>query len=249
MQSAIYTGRVKHTRYFHDLHQFNYALTMYYINLNELDQITQNHQFISNNKFNLLSFIRKSYLGHPSQSIESAVKQKLTEQGYKYEASNISLLTHLSYLGYCYNPVTFYFCFDSTGDNLQYILSEINNTPWNERHTYVLACDPKKTKHEFNFDKQFHISPFMPMNLNYKWYISNPSSKINIYMQTYKSDNLYFEANLLLDRIELSNKSIIKEFVKFPFMTQEVICKIYWQAFKLWFKRFTFYRHPGKINE
>jgi DUF1365 family protein len=216
--------------------------------LDELELIAKKCSIFSINKFNLLSFMLKNYIGKNQQSITAAVKEKIAAHGYIYHDANIFILTNLSYLGYCYNPVSFYYCYNATGDELEYILAEINNTPWDERHTYVFKCDSDKKNYNFEFDKQFHISPFMPMEQNYKWLFNQPDNNLNIVMQTFEKQALCFAATMSLKRLELNTKNIWISFFKFPLITQKIIFSIYWQALLLWLKRCKFYSHPRSIN-
>lgn len=243
MRSAIYSGTVKHNRLLPSLHQFRYPISMFYISFNELEEINNKYWFLSVDKFNILSFKLKNYLSADS------VKEKINLAGFHYDNDKISILTHLSYLGFCYNPVSFYYCYDSEGDILQFILAEINNTPWNERYVYVLKCQHNMEKYIFEFPKKFHISPFMKMNLDYVWKISKPDEHIHITMQNFESSVLQFKVNMNLKKFKITNYSIFRYVITYTLITYRILFRIYWQAFMLWLKKIPFYTHPEKSNE
>jgi DUF1365 family protein len=241
MRSAIYSGMVKHSRVLPRAHEFCYPVSMFYLSYVEIPQLCKQFALLSYSKFNFLSFNPNEYL------TIAAIKQHISDKGYYYEDDNVFLLTNLSYLGYCYNPVSFYYCYD-TDDVLQYILAEINNTPWDERYVYVLSCDSDDIN-KFSLDKQFHISPFMPMEMQYQWDFSHISEHIKIKLQNYIADSLQFEATLGLKKSELSSINLLKYVLKYPFSTQRTLIRIYWQAFRLWLKRVPFYSHARNVNE
>jgi DUF1365 family protein len=242
MDSAIYSGVVKHDRLLPRQHKFYYPISMFYVSFQEIEELVNKFWWLSFNKFNFLSFRSKDYL------TMDGIRQALVSKGLDYLDENVFILTHVSCLGFCYNPVSFYYCYDQTGKQLQYILAEINNTPWNERHVYVLQCDPDISKYSFEFNKQFHISPFMPMNMRYKWTLNHPDGAINIHMQSYSNDTLQFEAIMALKATEFTASNLRTYSLNYILAPQKVIFRIYWHAFRLWLKNIPFYSHPRKIN-
>ena len=161
----------------------------------------------------------------------------------------IRLLTHLRYFGYCMNPVSFYYCFDAAGTAVETIVAEITNTPWGERHQYVLPVDPAADHFKrFEFDKDFHVSPFMPMQMRYRWSFSAPARRLLVNMQNFIGSDRMFDATLTLRRTSLNGRELLKVLVGYPFMTAKVIAAIHWQALRLWLKQIPVFAHPARIT-
>lgn len=238
MHNAIYTGLVTHNRLMPKAHKFAYKMQMFFVAYNEINNLIGVSKLLSINKFNVVSFDLKNYL-----SKESVIKN-LQQHGYTYTADNICILTHLSYMGLCYNPVSFYYCYDASGDKLEYMLTEINNTPWNERFVYCFDCRDAGKTAEFVFAKRFHISPFMPMGIQYHWYFYQSAKKINIIMRSFTGQDLCFTAALQLKKHDINSKTVNSYIFRNMFVPHMILLRIYWHALILWFKRTPFFSHP-----
>jgi len=182
-------------------------------------------------------------------SLRDAVKKCVKDKTKQETKGPIRILTHLRYFGLCYNPVSFYYCYSEDGKRVEHIVAEINNTPWDERFQYVLVPMDKSEKyHKFEFEKEFHISPFMPMNLRYKWGFNNPQDKLHVHMADFLEGKKIFDVTLTLKRKEINAKSLNGVLWRYPFMTLKVLLGIYWNAFILYRKKAVFYTHPDKIE-
>ncbi|MBM3343860.1 MAG: DUF1365 domain-containing protein [Betaproteobacteria bacterium] len=251
MHSAIYRGWLRHRRFAPSAHAFRYPLFMMYLDLAELDQVFRGRWLWSARRAALARFDRADHLGDPNVPLDHAVRDLIARESGRRPSGPIRLLTHLRYFGYGFNPVSFYFCFDATGTTVECIVAEVNNTPWGERHCYVLR-DPLRgvAGHYQTYDsiKVFHVSPFMPMALNYTWGFSMPGDVLNVHMSLRAQDDApkVFDATLRLQREPVTGTNLARVLLRFPLMSAQVIAAIHWQALRLWVKRVPLYTHPGK---
>ena len=215
MNSAIYTGKVRHRRFSPKSHEFKYRLYLNWIDLDEVNEIFKYPPFLGRGQFpSLISFRRKNYLNSPTEDLKEAVKDLLeTDLGFRPNGK-VFTLTTLQYFGYCFNPVSFYYAYDSEG-SLQAVAAEINNTPWDQRFSYCL--DLRKS-HKKEFEKEFHVSPFMPMDMDYKWYFPPPKDGLSIHMQNFKDKELKFDATLKLKRSTFSLRNMLSHALIYPAM-------------------------------
>ena len=242
--NAIYKGTISHTRFVPKKHTFNYKVNMLYIDLDKISESFAKNWFWSANKFNLASFKRSDFFGDTKKSIKNSINELLFETLQYKHVGKIFLLTNIRYFGYCFNPVSFYYCEDSKG-KLIAIVSHITNTPWDEKYAYVNDCRdiPSSSKH-FEFDKAFHVSPFMPMNMKYKWIFSTPKDFLFVSMDNIKKDTLCFNATLKLTKKAWTPQALNRIlFLSLPFSIKTIFL-IYWNALVLGIKRVKFYPHP-----
>lgn len=255
MHSAIFEGQVKHRRMTPVPHAFRYRLFMMYLDLAELDDVFESRWLWSARRWAIARFRRKDHYGSPLESLDASIRRCVRDATGRSPEGGIRLLTQLSYFGYCFNPVSFYYCYDVGGKRLQAIVAEVNNTPWGERQMYVLDAHNSRVHSnepdgrdwqqlEFTPKKAMHVSPFMAMNVDYRWRFSTHDERVLIHMETAKNAAAIFTATLTLTRTEITGRALARVLLSYPLMTLKIIAAIHWQALRLWVKRAPVYRHP-----
>jgi DUF1365 family protein len=251
MHSALYQGWLDHQRRVPRRHAFRYRLFMVYLDLAELSQVFRGRWLWSTRRAALARFDRRDHMGDPAQPLDEAVRALVEERTGRRPEGPIRLLTHLRYFGYVFNPVSFYYCFDAAGRTVEAVVAEVNNTPWGERHCYVLRQDtPGAEALHAQSAKAMHVSPFHPMTLRYDWWLRTPGEALTVHMALKPTGpgaaEPIFGATLALRRVPITGASLAGTLLRFPWMTAKVIAAIHWEALRLWLKRTPVCDHPTR---
>ena len=252
MNSALYRGWVRHRRHAPVPHAFRYPLFMMYLDLDELASLFDGRWLWSARGPNLAWFRRADYLGDRRVPLDRAVRDLVEDRTGGRPAGPIRLLTHLRYFGLAMNPVSVYYCFAPGGRDVEVIVAEVTNTPWNERHAYVLRPErdgAAGAAWRFRTDKALHVSPFMDMAMRYVWRVSSPARRLVVHIENHAGDQTPFDATLALRREPLTGRSLAAALVRYPWMTAQVAGGIYWQALRLWARGVPFHAHPARRRQ
>ncbi len=251
-KSCLYVGQVRHRRFTPKTHQFSYKLFLMYLDLSELPSIFDRFWLWSIEKTNIASFRRKGHLGDKKLSLDTSVRNHIEDETARRPQGPIRLLTHMSYFGFSFNPVSFYYCYDKEDKKLEFIVAEVNNTPWGEQYCYVLdskdnqstSDHPDNKFYRYHENKRFHVSPFMPMDMQYDWRFSTPGDQLSVHMENYQHDKKVFDATLQLKKREITGSNLALALIQFPMITMKIVLAIYYQALRLWLKKIPFVNHP-----
>ncbi|MFZ4712146.1 MAG: DUF1365 domain-containing protein [Bacteriovoracaceae bacterium] len=249
IQSSLMIGDLQHSRFLPKSHTFRYGLVLFYLDLDEVNSFFKIPK--------LFGFHREDYLkgaSLKSESLKDTVRRLIKEKTGKECDGPIRIVTQLRYFGFCFNPVSFYYCFDTDQKYVQFLVAEITNTPWNERKVYVLECQNESKAEQFEMPKNFHVSPFMPMELLWKWRFQKPSALLNqctvsVHMEDWtigEKKEKYFSATLNLQPKTLNRSNLFKVLMLFPLLTLKPFLSIYYQAFILKLKNIPFHSHPDQ---
>ena len=245
-EAAIYTGTLRHRRFRPASHEFRYSLFMALLDIDWIPETMALSPFSSYNRFNWASFCERDHLGDPSLSLRVRLIADAAAHGVPLPEGPVFLLTHLRYLGYCFNPISFFFFYDS-GGNVPVVLAEVHST-FGERRNYWLWSGNRSDGRGMRFQcpKTMHVSPFMPMELGYDFILTPPEGRLVAHMNTLDGGAPLFDATLTLERQAWTHRALTRAMAAQPWMTAKVIAAIHWEALRLWFKKVPVFTHPDK---
>ena len=245
--SAVYEGWVSHRRVTPVKHAFRYRVFMMYLDLAELPELFDRVPLWSARGPAPARFRRSDFFGDPDVPLREAVLDEVERQGGARPAGPVRLLANLRYLGHSFNPVSFYFCFGADGRRVESVLAEVTNTPWGERHSYLLERGEAggRVLRE-RLDKAFHVSPFIGMDQAYEWRVSEPGEQLQVHIENHGASGRAFEATLSLERREATPRMLSRVLLRYPAMSLQVVARIYLNALRLKLKGAPYHPHPAR---
>jgi DUF1365 family protein len=228
VRSAIYEGKVFHHRREPVDHRFAYRIALPLIDLDELEEVCARSRLWSCERPNVVSFRRADYLGCGTATLAEAVRDAVEAETGHRPGGPVAMLAHLRTWGWLFNPIALFYCFDTTGTEVESLVAEVTNTPWHERHAYVVGAPGTH-----RFDKQLHVSPFFGMDQRYELTYGPPEEHLAVRLGNDEGDRRVFDATLRLERREISRRSLGRVVTAYPLMTIRVSLGIYRQALAL----------------
>ena len=241
-QSALYEGSVIHDRSRPRRHRLSYRVFSLLLDIDELNELDQSHALFGYNRRSLISFWDRDHGSGSGAPLRDWVENQLKDAGLRPDGGPVRILCYPRILGYAFNPLTVYFCYRRDGA-LTAVLYEVSNT-FNERHTYVIpVAGPKNAVIRQSCDKDFYVSPFLPMTCRYHFRITAPARSVKITIRQEDQDGPLFAASFSGRRSAFSNRTLAAALSGYPAMTFKIIAGIHWEAFRLWLKGLPIYRH------
>ena len=259
--SCLYEGRLRHRRYLGVVNELQTSFFTTYLDLDELPELFDDSRLWSARARAIVAWRRDDHLGDPERPLADEIRALVAARTGQPCDGPVRLLTNLRYFGHCFNPVSFYYCFEPSGERVTAIVAEVTNTPWGERHAYVLSPDPDRPDGGVmtgSFAKEFHVSPFMGMDHTYSWRLTEPSEQLIAHIESTRSGTprdggqagqregaLFFDATLSLRRRELSPASMRALLARHPMITLRSLRQIYTHGLRLKLKGARYFPNPS----
>ena len=246
--SCLYHGWVRHRRYGEVAHELRTNLFMLALDLDELPGLFDGYRLIASARGRALAqFRREDHLGDPRQPLGEVIRGLVAARTGSAPGGPIRLLTNLRYFGHCFNPVSFYYCYEEPGsETIAAIVAEVTNTPWGERHAYVLPNDrPAGSIMRGRFAKEFHVSPFMGMDHTYAWRLTSPADRLIAHIDSERDGALAFDATLSLQRVALGPRALARMLARHPLLTLRIVGQIYGNGLRLWRRGARYFPNPS----
>jgi len=243
MNSALYHGWIQHRRLHPKQHAFRYRIGLLWLDLSEQAELFSMSGLAGNHRFSPFSFRETDYLPHLTRkgtSLFDAVCLSIRELG-ELAITRVCVLTQPRSWGLSFNPVSFFYCYD-INNQLLAILCEVRNTPWHERYHYVLRTEQSNV-HQFSVAKSFHVSPFLPRDVEHRMRFYQAAQRLTVYMSDFQGERKIFDAGLSLFKVELTRQSLRQYVFKHPWMSAKTLVSIYWQALRLILKGLPYLSH------
>jgi hypothetical protein len=223
--------------------EFRYGIYMAYIDLDELPDLLGGR--LASPRPGIVRFRRSDYFGDPRTDLADAVRGEVERLTGSRPDGPVRLLTNLRAFGHCFNPVSFYYCFDPLGERVQAVLADVTNTPWGERHAYALTASKQGDRIlSGRSEKMLHVSPFMGMDHEYDWKVGIPAERLSVHIESRREGERAFDATLKLERRELTRRSLASATARHPMNTVHVLARIYGQALQLRLRGVPVHPHP-----
>ena len=245
--SAVYEGRVRHRRFQPVAHEFSYPLFLMYLDLEELPRLLDPYPLWSARRAAPARFRREDFMGDPARPLAECARDAVAAETGARPDGPVRLLAGLRYLGHSFNPVSFYYCFDSDGERVEAVVADVENIPWGERHAYVLARGEREGPVlSDEMDKALHVSPLMGMDQTYAFRAGEPGERLSVHIESrpHEREGRSFDATLSLRRHELSQPRLAWMLARYPAMSLQVVAKIYAQSLRLKPKGARYFPHP-----
>lgn len=240
--NRLYPGRVNHTRLRPRRHALAYRIFMLRLDIDDLDAETGGLRLLSHNRFNLLSVHDADHGDGSATPLHQQVRAHLSAAGLAHAGARIEALLMPRILGRTFNPLTVYFCHDAAAD-LAAILYEVHNT-FGERHGYMIAAGSGPDAVRQRAPKRFHVSPFMDMDLDYRFEVTPPGEAVAIRIAVSDAAGAMLTASFAGRGEPMTDLSLLRAWIAHPWQTVGVLAAIHWEALKIFAKGLGYRRRP-----
>ena len=233
---CIYRGTVMHHRKRPVDHHFRYEVFSLLLDLDRIDEAGRKSRVLSVDRFGLLSIARRDHGPRDGSRLRPWVEKQLKQNGHMTHPARIMLLAMPRVLGYVFNPLSVYFCYDDKAQ-LSNVVYEVKNT-FGSQHVYALAPPDERENGTLSHgcDKAFYVSPFIGMQAHYEFRLRAPDEKLTLAIRETDADGCFFTASHTARRLAWSDQALLRCLLRHSFMTLKVMAGIHFEALRLWLK-------------
>lgn len=233
--SSLYVGSVMHRRLHPRTHHFRYRAFWLLLDLDELSDLSGKLRWFSYNRPNVFSFYDADHGDKSKTPLRVQIERQLLDAEVDCDGGRIQLLCMPRTLGYCFNPLSIFFCYRANG-TLAALIYQVHNT-FGERHSYVIRVEQESGALHQRCRKLFYVSPFLDIDMRYDFRITGPDDRIVVGICASSSAKPVLHAVLTGTRQSLTDHNLVRVFLQIPAITLKVIAAIHWEALRLWAKR------------
>jgi len=242
--SRLYECTVMHRRLHPRHHEFIYRIFLFYLDLDELPSLSEQIPFFSVNAPNLYSLRDEDYFQYSSQGIRKNLELFLETKGLFIRPERIRLLTLPRLLGYTFNPISLFFCFDAAEKPLTAVI-QVGNT-FGELKPFLVPLTTDARGFRIRVPKNYYVSPFSPLDLAFDFHFEMPGKQLRIAINNYQGEAKILQSTVSGQSLELTGSKLAWLTLKYPLVTLKVIFLIHWEAMRLFLKRVPFRMKEAK---
>lgn len=229
-RNSLYIGKVFHKRHIPFEHAFTYRVFTLLLDLDNLPEL----KTLSFNRFNIFSLYNRDHGKRDGSELRPWIENAAKDKNIDVTGGKIFMLTFPRVLGYVFNPITLYYCYDKN-QNLKAVMHQVKNT-FGEQHGYMLPVEETSEPHNQKCEKVFHVSPFIQMDCEYKFRFKSPEDTLDFSIHQFTPDGKILTATWDGQRHDLTDGALLKTLLTHPLLTLKIIIAIHWEALKLWIK-------------
>lgn len=256
-QSAIFVGKIGHSRFAPRPRSFSYPVYMAYLDLDELEGRAAAKPFAGSRLFSSsprrrwvpAQYRRDDFYGDADRPLSEEIRSLVERRTGSRPTGPIRLLANLRTFGYQFNPIAVYYCFEADGERLSHVVADVSNIPWRESHAYVFSAELDGSTIDGLAKKMMHVSPFLEMDYTYRLRTAAPTDELGVLVSNSRDDVVEFSAALRLRRTPASARQLRRTLMRFPAMAISVTAKIFWQALKMKLRGYRWYPHAAPLPE